>query len=64
MRDWTPADDALLRSLAASGVSPNRMAVQLKRPVNSVRRRAHVLEVPLPKPLRIADLLSVAKVPM
>ena len=42
---WTPEEDGLLQSLAAAGESAAAIAKRLKRSSETVRKRAHKLEI-------------------
>ena len=46
-REWTDADDARLRQMAADGVSKIRIGVCLKRSEMSIKKRAAALGVKL-----------------
>lgn len=47
-RRWTPDEIERLKTMVAAGTSANRVAVALKRPLQSVVQRARSLGVSLP----------------
>jgi hypothetical protein len=47
-RRWTPEEIERLKAMIAARASANRIAVALRRPVNSVLERARILGMSLP----------------
>ena len=46
-KEWTPADDDLLRKLALENYAPVEVATELKRSLSAVNSRAHRLGISL-----------------
>lgn len=48
MADWTEEDQKSFVAMLEAGASAQRIAVRLKRPVNSIKTRARELGKPFP----------------
>jgi hypothetical protein len=45
---WSAEDDQLLRSMSEAGKSLTLMTAKLKKPMSSIRSRAHELHIHIP----------------